>query len=95
MKALANKWYVYYLEGDEDFEGEEVNQDTPWDELTLIVDLKNNEVETGDTRVLMVQAERGFAGWWTIPWNESIADYNKPLPQQAHKHFIKAIFNEI
>lgn len=43
----------------------------------------------------MVQAERRYSGWWEVPWQSEIADYNKTLPPQSYKYFIKAVFQEI
>jgi len=96
MKALADKWHVYYLEGEYDFEEEEMTPDnTPWDELTLIVEPNNKEIQPGSTKVLLVQSEVGYAGWWTVPQQSQIADYNKLLPPESYKHFIRACFEEI
>lgn len=45
---LANKWLAYYLEDpEEDIEG------LDWDDFTILIDLKNNEVGEDD-RVLAV-----------------------------------------
>lgn len=96
MKALAGKWDVYYVEGEEDFDGEEMSpENTPWDELTIFIEPKNNEVDPGETKVLMVQAEQGYTGWRVVPWQTEIADYNKPLPTESYKYFIQAVFQEI
>ena len=84
--ALANKWFVYYLEDpDEDMEG------LDWDDIILFIDLKNNEINEGDT-VLAISPFNW--GWRDILWQESWQEWTKPLPSEAHCNFIKAVFQE-
>lgn len=94
MKALANRWYVYWVEGD-DFEDEAMTpENTPWDELTLFIDPKNNEINSGD-RIIMIRAATGDTGWMKVPDMTFHSDYNKPLPPESHKYWIQAVFEEV